>query len=213
MITINGIQVDIDTSADSLSCKWAVFTVEFEFDIKLIVCHVFNQSVYDGLKNLINKTLGNKAQSIQLRQALLNSRYITVSVKKHEMQSECEVLSHKYELIKAYKSYFPYGYNTLTTGNALERNYANILRQEIISEIDNSASCACAKPLRGRGRLSKRVYKYDKETGLYLGEYNSLKEASEDTGLCTSNISMCCNGHIKAAGPFIWSYANMPIYK
>ena len=49
MINIDGIQVDITTSIDSLSNELAVFIVEFEFDNRLIVCHTFNQSVYRAM--------------------------------------------------------------------------------------------------------------------------------------------------------------------
>ena len=88
MINIDGIQVDITTSIDSLSNEWAVFIVEFEFDNRLIVCHTFNQSVYRGIKNLISQILSVNAKSIELRQALLNSKYITVNIEKY-VRSTC----------------------------------------------------------------------------------------------------------------------------
>lgn len=44
-----------------------------------------------------------------------------------------------------------------------------------------------------------------------MGEYVSIKDAAEDTGICASNISMCCNGHIRTAGRYIWSYISQPI--
>lgn len=214
MVNIDGIQVDITTSIDSLLNEWAVFTIEFEFDNRLIVCHTFNQSVYRGVKSLIRQILSINAKSIELRQALLNSKYITVNIEKYNLTDESEVLAYKYELIKANRTYLPYGYNTLIkAGNALEQNYANILLQELISEIDKNATYPpnSIYNTHKRGRLPKSVCCYDRNTGLFISEYASIKDAAEETGICASNISMCCNGHIKSAGRYIWSYIYQPI--
>lgn len=214
MVNIDGIQVDITTSIDSLSNEWAVFTVEFEFDSRLIVCHTFNQSVYRGVKSLIRQILSINAKSIELRQALLNSKYITVNIEKHGLTDESEVLARKYELIKANRTYLPYGYNTLIkAGNAFEQNYANILLQELMNEVDKNAMYPhnSIYNMCRRGRLSKSVCSYDRNTGLFINEYASIKDAAEETGICASNISMCCNGHIKSAGGYIWSYIYQPI--
>lgn len=214
MINIEGIQVDITSSIDSLSNEWAVFTVEFEFDSRLIVCHVFDQSIYRGIKNLIQQILSAKAKSIELRQALLNSKYLTVHIEKHGMLDKHSVLTYKYELIKDNRTYFPYGYNTLIgAGASLEQKYADILLKRLIDEIDQNAAYPQNSLLNAgrRGRTSKPVYGYDKQTGLLVKEYVSVKDAAEDTGICASNISMCCNGHTKTAGRFIWSYISQPV--
>ena len=50
------------------------------------------------------------------------------------------------------------------------------------------------------------MHRYDKVSGLFINSYSSIKEASEDTGVCYSNISMCCRGHAKTAGDYIWSF-------
>lgn len=215
MINIDGIQVDTTTSIDSLSNEWAVFTVEFEFDNKLIVCHTFDQSVYRGIKKLISQILSVKAKSIELRQALLNSRYITVNIETFGLNDKCDVLDYKYKLIKSSRTYLPYGYNNLiNVGNSLEQNYADILLKSIIDEIDKNAAYPTNSVYNTskRGKVSKPVYSYDKKTGLPVGEYVSVKDAAEDTGICASNINMCCNGHIKSAGNLIWSYVSVPIF-
>lgn len=170
--------------------------------------------MYGGIKALIQQILSVKAKSIELRQALLNSRYITVSIEKYGLADKFKVLSYKYELIKANRTYLPYGYNTLLkVGTALEQNYADILLHELMDDIDKNA--AYPKSSLGytgkKGRTSKPVYSYDKNTGLPVGEYVSIKDAAEDTGICASNISMCCNGHIRTAGRYIWSYISQPI--
>lgn len=214
MININGIKIDLTTNIDSLSNEWAVYTVEFEFDSRLLVCHTFNQTVYRGIKLLIDQILSVNAKSIELRQALLNSKYLTVNIEKYGLATKAKVLSYKYELIKANRTYLPYGYNILIkAGDSLEQNYANILLQDIMSDIDKNAAYPynSVYNIHRKGRLSKAVYSYDKNTGLLLGEYVSVKEAAEETGICASNISMCCAGRIKTAGGRIWSYIYQPI--
>lgn len=131
------------------------------------------------------------------------------------MNDKYDVLDYKYKLIKSSRTYLPYGYNNLiNVGNSLEQNYADILLKSIIDEIDKNA----AYPMNSiyiiskRGKVSKPVYSYDKKTGLPVGEYVSVKDAAEDTGICASNINMCCNGHIKSAGNLIWSYVSVPIF-
>lgn len=215
MVNIDGIQVDTTTGIDSLSNEWAVFTVEFEFDNRLIVCHTFDQSVYRGIKKLIGQILSVKAKSIELRQALLNSRYITVNIETFGLNDKCDVLDYKYKIIKSSRTYLPYGYNNLiSVGNSLEQNYADILLKSIIDEIDKNAVYPTNSIYNTskRGKVSKPVYSYDKKTGLPVSEYVSVKDAAEDTGICASNINMCCNGHIKSAGNLIWSYVSVPIF-
>lgn len=51
----------------------------------------------------------------------------------------------------------------------------------------------------------KKVYQYDKN-GIFLRSYNSLKEASDITGLNYKNISACCRGVNNTCGGFKWSY-------
>lgn len=36
--------------------------------------------------------------------------------------------------------------------------------------------------------------------------WDSQKEASEVTGICQQNISKCCNGKLKTAGGYRWSF-------
>lgn len=57
------------------------------------------------------------------------------------MADKFKVLSYKYELIKANRTYLPYGYNTLLkVGTALEQNYADILLHELMDDIDKNAA-------------------------------------------------------------------------
>lgn len=57
---------------------------------------------------------------------------------------------------------------------------------------------------------SRPIYSYDKKTGEFIQSFNSMAEASRITGILQGNISACCNGHIRTAGGYIWSYIKRP---
>lgn len=206
MIIIEGIQVDLVGSIDSLLSEWAIFTVEFEYDNKVIVCHTFDWTVRRGIINLVNKILSPKVESIDLRQSFINSKYITVEINSVYKNSPSAILKNKYELIKSNMTYYPYGYNFLLLTNNTEKPYAYTLHNELIENVDASACVHIKKLKRNVGRVKKPVYQYSASTGLFMKEHNSAKEASEYSGICKSNINMCCNGHIKSAGGYVWSY-------
>ena len=42
--------------------------------------------------------------------------------------------------------------------------------------------------------------------GNFIAEYNTIKDASLATNVHDSNITMCCRGHYKHAGGYIWVY-------
>lgn len=60
------------------------------------------------------------------------------------------------------------------------------------------------------GRTSKTVYQYTLD-GLLVKSYPSANEAKRRTGYNQGLISACCNGKLKHAYGFIWSY--IPINK
>ena len=49
------------------------------------------------------------------------------------------------------------------------------------------------------------VAQYTKK-GELIKIWNSQKEASEATGIAQPAISMCCNGKLKTAGGYRWSF-------
>lgn len=223
MITINGISIDTVVSTDALMAEWAIFTVEFEFDSKIIIGHVFNTSIFRGIKNLMQYALDRKTGNLELRQALLQSKYITVDIlcnfkdifnENPGLLSEDKksiILKEKYKYIKSYKSYYPFGYNILTDTNLNkhEREHAYRLYDELIKEIDSHALYMPNNlKLIQRGRPCKLVHKFNAKTGLYLETYNSLKEAAMATNTSSSNISACCNDLTgqKTTGGFKWSF-------
>jgi len=52
---------------------------------------------------------------------------------------------------------------------------------------------------------SKKVSQYDLD-GNWIRDYDSIYEASEDTGINKGNICECCRGKYKSAGKYIWRY-------
>ena len=212
MVEISGIKVDIE-AVSNLSMNWAVFTVEFEYDSRLMVCHTFEWTVAEEIEKLVQKIMSDKVEGIDLRQAFVNSEYITIDVKNRFESNYEEIMRTKYNLISNNKTYYPMGYNfLLLTNNPIEKPYAFCLYNALINNITaNSKKWAqYCKPQR-RGRVSKSVYKYDKLTGIFISEYDSVKEAAQAVNISATNINMCCNGHIKSAAGFLWSYEKVDI--
>lgn len=59
---------------------------------------------------------------------------------------------------------------------------------------------------RKNNALSKRVNQLDK-CGVAIRTFLSTKDAERITGISSCSISLCCNGHQKSAGGFVWRYA------
>lgn len=47
--------------------------------------------------------------------------------------------------------------------------------------------------------------------GKVIGTYKSVAYAEEETGVCATNISRCCNGQRKRAGGFEWRFIHIPL--
>lgn len=227
MITIDGINIDTASSPDELMTEWALFTVEFEYDCKMLMCHTLGQSVFRSVKKLIENILSNKMENIELRCALLSSKYITIDVLKSMKNCIPEtmplsnkkniVLEEKYKLIKEYNTYYPFGYNILTDNSLMaeEFMYKSRLYNELVKEMDASDLYVPSDlKVIQRGRPGKRVHKFNAKTGLYLESYNSVKEAAVATNTQPSNISACCNDKSgqKTTGGFKWSYEKDTIF-
>ena len=52
----------------------------------------------------------------------------------------------------------------------------------------------------------KKVVQYDKQNN-FIRKYNSISEASRDTGITITSISYSANGKRKTGGGFIWHFA------
>ena len=56
---------------------------------------------------------------------------------------------------------------------------------------------------------AKEVAKLDLKTGDVIETFKSASEAERQTGIQQSHIAECCNGKIKSAGGFGWSYTGI----
>lgn len=52
----------------------------------------------------------------------------------------------------------------------------------------------------------KPVLQYSKD-GEFIAEYESVSDASRQTGIVIPNISACCNGKLKSAGGYVWRFS------
>ena len=62
-------------------------------------------------------------------------------------------------------------------------------------------------PQEWKNKLSKPVIQFDTNKNI-VKEYNSVKEASEKTGIIKQNISSALSGKYITSGGFIWEYKN-----
>lgn len=62
---------------------------------------------------------------------------------------------------------------------------------------------------RAAKALSKTVYQYDKNTHELVKEWSSTMEVQRQMGWWSSTISECCNGKLKTAYGYRWSYSKM----
>lgn len=62
-------------------------------------------------------------------------------------------------------------------------------------------------PQEWKNKLSKPVIQFDTNKNI-VKEYNSVKEASEKTGIIKQNISSALSGKYITSGGFIWKYKN-----
>ena len=62
---------------------------------------------------------------------------------------------------------------------------------------------------------SKKIAMIDKDSGMILKVFNSVREAGRETGIYYTNIIKCCKKHpsCKTAGGFIWEYYENTVKK
>lgn len=56
-------------------------------------------------------------------------------------------------------------------------------------------------------KLRKPIDQYSKD-GQFIKRFESIKQASDELGICDSTITACAKGRVKSAGGFIWKYVN-----
>jgi deoxycytidylate deaminase len=79
--------------------------------------------------------------------------------------------------------------------NHRDGNYRN-------NSVDNLEWCT---PQHGKDNKIKKVYQFNKYYSL-IAQYYSANEASKQTGISLRDILAACNGEIKSAGGYKWSY-------
>jgi len=60
---------------------------------------------------------------------------------------------------------------------------------------------------------SKKVKQIDVNTGEIINIFFGIEEASRQTGICSSNISACCNKKIRNKGKYYWQVKTAGGYK
>jgi len=84
--------------------------------------------------------------------------------------------------------------------NKLNNEISNL---EWISRIGN---LTYGTRLQRIGRAKAKAVKAFDAEGVLVGEYTSINEAAEATGLAPINISRCCRGIYKRSGGYKWQY-------
>ena len=56
------------------------------------------------------------------------------------------------------------------------------------------------------GKAKSKAVRASNAEGVLVGEYASINEAAEKTGLAPINISRCCRGIYKRSGGYTWQY-------
>ncbi len=58
---------------------------------------------------------------------------------------------------------------------------------------------------RDENYYTRSICQYNRD-GIFINEYNSIKEATLITNINSGNITLCCKGTLKTAGGYIWRY-------
>lgn len=84
----------------------------------------------------------------------------------------------------------------------------NKLNNEIsnLEWISRSSNLKYGTRLERIGKAKSKAVKALNDEGVLVGEYESINEAAEATGLAPINISRCCRGIYKRSGGYIWQY-------
>lgn len=126
-------------------------------------------------------------------------RYLKQTVTKHGFSS-VSLYNGKYKKYSIHKlvaeAFIP-NYNKLPQVIHIDGNKQN-------NCADNLQWCTNKQKFKG-GNTKKKVAQYDKQNNL-VRIYESISEASKQTGIVEPSISQCVNGRRKKAGGFIWHF-------
>jgi group I intron endonuclease len=102
------------------------------------------------------------------------------------------------------------GYNGLIGKKASDSHRMNI--SKALKGRDFSKEHRENLRITHQGLNVKCVFQYNL-AGVFIKEWNSVKEAGDALKIARCGISLCANSKQKTAGKFIWSYSKFDIYK
>ena len=205
--------INIETTGKRTDYEYplnTVYTAEFDYNFKILICHTYNESVIEAFTNFIRSTL-NDSNDNTVKQAISNSSTVTLDIIYIQKSENIigfsntrilnELLFQKFSFIYRLKAYAPYGLNNLNYiiehGKFKERALARKLIKELKQEN--------YEPHGARGPKPFPIYKYDTKTGLLLESFNSNSEAAAANEILTGSIYQCLEKKKKTAGGYVWS--------
>lgn len=195
-----------------------VYTAEFDYDFKILVCHTYNEPVLKAFTDFMYNTVSRPIAGNSIKRAIEGSSVITLDIVY--IQKPKDVLSNtrmrysdtfmrnmliirKFDFIYNLKSYDPYGLNSLNYiveyGEFKERACA----RKLIKALNKENPKPCMK-----GPKPGPIYKYDPVTGEQRGAFGSISEAAKDADVLVSSIYQCLSGRSHTAGNYVWSRVN-----
>lgn len=227
-----------DISDDDAYKSYTLFIVEFEYDMRIMVCHTRrSNTIWQSLRQLVIDLEGSSSRySAEAKQAFKLSKYLTVTLPTEadlaplKEDDRPNAMYHlKYELVKKYKSYFPYGYNHLYLDKPCKTELQHVQRcvNSIQQDLSNTEGMALRdlvereqykiRQLTGqkRGRKCVPVYQYKylpdyKQEGRkwqVIRRWTSLIAIREEHPTWQiSNISSACADPTRTSYGFKWSH-------
>jgi hypothetical protein len=157
---------------------------EIEFDHEpFYVGKGSGNRIYTG----INGSKNNTYKKRKIRKMLINDGCLPIAIKLEENLTEANAFVNEIKYIKLIGR-FDLGLGPLC-------NLTN-----------GGEGTTCITP-EWRKILSKTIIQFDINKNI-LAEFDSIKEASEKTGIIKQNISAVLNNKRKTSGGFIWEYKN-----
>lgn len=206
---MNKLKIEITgTPADYEYPLCTVYTAEFDYDFRLLVCHSHNESVLESFNSLIEKRQVDNF----IKQAIDNSSTVTLNIIYIQRPSDIKgltsvgaynaLLTIKFDFIHSLKTYAPFGYNNLNYIIEYGLYKERALARKLIKELRLENPQARKKP---SPRPENIIYRYDARTHEYIDSFESVPNACEITGISAASIYQCLYGRTKTAGGYIWS--------
>lgn len=207
---INNINIELTGEQAIYKCPLnTIYTAEFDYNFKILVCHTYNEPVLTSFMGFIHSSLNDMADNA-IRQAINNSSTITLDIIYIQRLENAigysstgifnALIEQKFNFIYSLKAYAPYGLNNLNYiiehGRFKEKAYARKLIKELNKENPSS---------KVKGPKPVPIYKYDMKTGVLLEAFNSISEAAKATEISVGSIYQCLAGRSKTAGNYAWS--------